>query len=324
MLTEEQQAVRATGIGSSEIGAIAGLSPYARPLDVWLVKRGLATVEENEAMRWGTAMEPVIAQAYERAHLTEGEHLFTPDSIWRDSVKGTLQHPAEPWILASPDRVVMRYDDRLHGTKQRLVEIKTVSHRSAHHWGEAHDDVPPWYRAQVEWQMLVTGVTTCDLAALIGGAELRVYRLTHDPELAAMLVDVGRAFWRHVTDGTEPPLDGSESWRSYLESRFPSARWGLLTATHEVEEIADRWRDARARKDAAEADEARATNALRAAIGDAEGIEGAGWRCTWKAPKAGAPKWKDIAKALGAEEHPELIAAHTAPPSRRFTFTEKK
>ena len=324
MLTAEQIELRKTGVGSSDIGAVAGLSPYASPLDVWLQKRGLATVEENEAMRWGTAMEPVIASTYERAHLADGEHLFTPDCIWPDSVQGTLQHPEEPWILASPDRVVMHYDDRLHGAKRRLVEIKTVSHRSAHHWGDAHDDVPPWYRAQIEWQMLVTGVTTCDLAALIGGAELRVYRLTHDPELAAMLVAIGRTFWRHVEAGTEPPVDGSPAWRAYLEARFPRERGAMLRATPAAEEIAARLADARARKSAAEADEELAANELRAVIGEAAGVEGEGWRATWKAPKSGAPKWKDIATELGAEGRPELVARHTAPPTRRFTFTEKK
>lgn len=311
MLTPEQRELRKMGVGSSDIGAVAGLSPYASPLDVWLQKRGLATVEENEAMRWGTAMEPVIAQAYEREHLAEGEVVCT---------SGTVRHAEEPWILATPDRIVT--DARFRPV--RLVEIKTVSHRSAHHWGEAHDEVPPWYRAQIEWQMLVTGVTTCDLAALIGGAELRVYRITQDRDLAAMLVEIGRRFWGHVEAGTEPPVDGSPAWRSYLESRFPRVRGAIRPATPEAEAIAARWRDARARKDAAEADEERAANELRAQIGDAEGIEGDGWRATWKAPKAGTPKWKDIATALGAETQPELVAQHTAPPTRRFTFTEKK
>lgn len=311
MLTAEQIELRKTGVGSSDIGAVAGLSPYASPLDVWLQKRGLATVEENEAMRWGTAMEPVIASTYERAHLADGEVICT---------SGTVRHADEPWILATPDRIVT--DSRF--CPVRLVEIKTVSHRSAHHWGDAHDDVPPWYRAQIEWQMLVTGVTTCDLAALIGGAELRVYRLTHDPELAAMLVTIGRVFWRHVEAGTEPPVDGSPAWRAYLEARFPRERGAMLRATPAAEEIAARLADARARKSAAEADEERAANELRAVIGEAAGVVGDGWQATWKAPKAGAPKWKDIATELGAEGRPELVARHTAPPTRRFTFTEKK
>lgn len=326
MLTAAQQETRRHGVGSSDIGAVAGLSPYARPLDVWLVKRGLATVEESEAMRLGTALEPVIAGLYKREHVGPREILAAPGDVWRGTTDGTLAHPSEPWALATPDRVVCASDDPSvlpDPRAARLVEIKTVAWRSAHHWGEAHDEVPPWYRAQIEWQMLVTGVGVCDLAALIGGAELRVYRIERDPELAGMLLDIGRRFWRHVEEGSEPPVDGSESWRRHLEARFPRAAGGLLTATSDVEEIAARLASARAARAAAEAAEEIAANELRAAIGDAEGIEGRGWRATWKAPKAGAPRWKDIATALGAGDRPELVAQHTAAPSRRFLFTER-
>jgi putative phage-type endonuclease len=152
MLTEAQQRVRATGVGSSDIGAVAGLSPYARPIDVWMVKRGLAEVPETEAMRLGTALEPVVAGLYAREHLVDGEWLAQPSDVWPGSVQGTLRHTSEPWIVASPDRAVVDRAcvDAPGRSVLRLVEIKTVSHRSAHHWGEAHDDVPPWYRAQID------------------------------------------------------------------------------------------------------------------------------------------------------------------------------
>lgn len=325
MLTEAQKALRLTGITASEVGAVAGLSPYARPLDVWLVKRGLAEVPETDAMRLGTALEPVVADLYAREYVGHGERIATPAEVWPESEGGTLRHSEEPWIIATPDRVVFSYADGIPGAYDaRLVEIKTVSHRSAHHWGEAHDDVPPWYRAQVEWQMLVTGVEACDLVALIGGAELRVYRLTRDEELAAMLVDVARAFWRHVVEGTEPPIDGSESWRAYLEQRFRGGRGALLAATRAADEIAERLADARDRRVAAERDEELAANEMRALIGDADGVQGEGWRATWRTGAKGSPKWRDIACALGADARPELITQHTAAPTRRFTFTKGK
>ncbi len=328
MLTDAQKALRRSGLGSSDIGAVAGLSPYAGPMDVWLVKRGLAEVPETEAMRLGTALEPVIADLYEREHVERGDALHGllrhPQHVWPSTVDGTLAHPSEPWALATPDRVVDLYDAQLRAVGRRLVEIKSVAWRSAHHWGDAHDDVPPWYRAQIAWQMAVTGVGVCDLAALIGGAELRVYRIERDVELEAMLLDVGRAFWRRIERGEEPPVDESETWRRHLEARFPRAAAGLIAATREADEIAARLADARARRAAAEADEERAANELRAAIGDAEGIAGDGWKATWKAPKAGTPAWKSIAMELGAEGRPEVIAQHTAAPSRRFTFTDRR
>ncbi len=327
-LSALQLEVRRTGIGSSDIGAVAGLSPYATPLDVWLVKRGLATVPETDAMRLGTALEPVIADLYGREHLAAGEMLRYPrDVAWPILVAAdTVRHPSEPWILATPDRAVTV--PRLAGEHPReapvrLVEIKSVAWRSAHHWGEAHDDVPAWYRAQIEWQMLATGVTRCDLAALIGGAELRVYQIEHDPELARMLVGIGRAFWRHVERGEEPPVDASESWRKHLETRFPRAVGEILPAGARAEEIAERLADAGARGAAAERDYDRAANELRALIGDARGLKGTNWKATWSNAD-GSPRWKDIAKELGADTRPDLVAKHTAAPSRRFTFTKGK
>lgn len=323
MLTPAQQEIRRRGLGSSDVGAVAGLSPYAGPLDVYIVKRGLAEVPETDAMRIGTALEPVIADLYAREHEAPGEAVKTPAEMWGPrALHGILVHPTEPWALASPDRVVSAADQR--HTPARLVEIKSVAWRSAHHWGEAHDDVPAWYRAQVAWQMAVTGVGVCDLVALIGGAELRVYRIEHDPDLAAMLFDVGRAFWRRVERGEEPPVDESETWRRHLEGRFVRAAGGLLAATREAEEIATRLADARARRAAAEADADRAANELRAVIGEHEGVVGEGWKATWKAPAKGAAAWKEIAMELGAEGRPEVIARHTAAPSRRFTFTDRR
>lgn len=311
-LSAEQMAVRATGIGASDIGAVAGLSPYASPMDVWLVKRGLAEVPQTDAMARGHQLEPAVASMYEAEHLAPGEALRHP--------AGTLRHPRYPWALATPDRLVV---DPLADATVRLVEIKAVGWRSARYWGAEHDEVPPWYRAQIAWQMAVTGVEACDLAAFIGGEELRVYRIERDREMEAALLQIGRDFWRCVEEGREPAVDGSEAWRSYLEARFPSARQVLRAATPEADEIAARLADARARREAAEADAERAANELRALIGDAEGIEGRGWRATWKSPAKGTPRWKEIATALGADAHPEVVSQHTAAPSRRFTFTER-
>lgn len=320
-LSPEQQKVRATGLGSSDIGAVAGLNPWTSPLDVWLVKRGFATVAETPAMRLGTRMEPVVADLYSEEHLPDGEMLALPSQVWEGSVHGTLRHPAHAFALASPDRAVIRGALAQPDRVTRLVEIKTASIRQAHHWGTEHDAVPDWYRAQIEWQMEVCGVDVADLAVLLGGAELRVYRIHRDPELAARLLEIGREFWRHVETGTEPPIDGTESWRRYLEDRFPRHRTPLKLASREATGWARQLAEARATIEAAEAAKAEAENHLRAAIGDAEGVEGEGWRATWKTPASGSVDWKGLAESLGAT--PEQRTQFTRPASRRFLFTTK-
>ena len=56
MLTDAQKAVRRGGLGSSDIGAVAGLSPYATALDAHCDATGLdrdawiaATLDEQRA-----------------------------------------------------------------------------------------------------------------------------------------------------------------------------------------------------------------------------------------------------------------------------------
>jgi putative phage-type endonuclease len=54
---------RNKGIGGSDVSAICGLNPWRSPLSVYLEKTGqIEAAEENEAMRWGTLLEPVVAK----------------------------------------------------------------------------------------------------------------------------------------------------------------------------------------------------------------------------------------------------------------------
>lgn len=320
-LTPEQLAFRMTGLSASDIGAVAGLSPFATPLDVYLVKRGLLTIEENAAMRMGHVLEPVIADLY-AADLAPGESIAMPAAVWPESVNGTVRHPSRPWVLASPDRVVMR-----DGAIARLVEIKTVSARMAHHWGESTDDVPAGYRAQVEWQMEATGVPVADLVAWINGwngPEVRTYRFERDPQLAAMLLAIGARFWQGVCDGREPAVDGSESWSDYLAKKFPRPLRSIEPATDDEDELACEFLALSIESKRIESRQDELKNRLCATIGDREGVEGSGWRATWKTDKAGKPAWKAIATALGAEAHPDIIEANTAPPGRRFLLNPVK
>ncbi len=315
-LTAAQHAVRMTGIGASEIGTVAGLVPYAKPIDVWLVKRGLREpFEGNQATRMGTALEPAIADIYAAEYLGPGERVAQPSEAWPDAVDGTLRHPDHPWVLASPDRAVMVGDKVV-----RLVEIKTAGPRTAYLWGDAHDAVPNGYRAQVEWQMAVTGVPVVDLVVLLAGEEVRAYRIERDPELWEYLLRIGREFWRLVQEGIEPPVDGSESWKAYLAARFPKGSGVLRPATGDeaemVEELTRLKRDAKelkARTDALE-------NRIKAAVGDDDGITTDTLCATWKADSVGHVAWKAVADELGAEKRPDIIAKHVGTPPRKLSI----
>lgn len=303
-LSEAQLAMRLTGLGSSDIGQVAGLSPHGGPMDVYLTKTGLAEVVETAPMRAGRHLEAAVAAMYAEdtgAHLAECT---------------TLAHPTEPWILATPDRFVLGPD----GRPERLLEIKCVGLHARAAWGDAPDGVPEHYLAQTCWQLGVTGLPACDVAALIGGQDLRVYTVAFDEGLFEALVNIGRRFWfDHVVPQVPPPLDGSEAARTYLAATYSRHGRELRPAPPSAERWATELAEAKRTLAAAQARADLAQTHLCAAIGDAAGIEGATWKATWKAPARGTPRWKDLALALGAT--PDLIATHTSAPARRFLFT---
>ena len=168
---------RGRGIGSSDIAAISGLNPWRKPIDVWLEKTGRAeSGPATDAMQAGQRIEPVLAEWYaDRVGLR------------RDQLRSseTLRDSDEAWILATPDRIVAT-------EPENLLEIKVVGSRLVDHWREG---IPDYVLAQVQWQMQVSGIPSADIAALLGGSELRILACPYFEELAQELVEMGRAFW---------------------------------------------------------------------------------------------------------------------------------
>lgn len=289
---------RRNGIGGSDIGAIAGLSPWKSPLAVYLEKTGARLPEDgdNEHTRWGKALEDVIAARYEE----ETGRKVIPG--------GLLVHPSRPWQRGNVDRYAQAEAERI------LLEIKNVGWRQAYRWGEpGTDEVPEEYLAQAAWYLaLAPECSHAELPVLVDGHDFRVYRVERNPELEAALVAMGESFWRdHVEKGIPPPADGSKSAREWLARQYPRETGpALLRATPTVEEWAAKLKDARSRLNTAEADKQLAENRLKELIGPAAGVEGDGWRITWKATK-GRPvvDWKAISAEVGIA--PEIIEKHT-------------
>ena len=317
MLTNEQQNIRRSGIGASEIGAIAGLSRWASPMDVWLRKTGRDTPRETTAMRRGTQLEPVVLSIY--ADET-GETVTAPGALWPNG--GTLRHPEHPIVLATPDGVVCR-----DGAPAWLVEAKTARAHMGREWGPSETGAAPdVYVAQVTWQMACAGLPRADIAVLIGGDEFRRYPVAYDAELFAMLLECAEQFWRdHVETDTPPAIDGSDACAQYLATKHARESKAIAKADAELENVARLLASATLDAKAAERIIGECQNRMKAAIGDCEAITGEGWRATWKTPSASkTTDWKAVAASLGATS--EIVAKHTTekPGSRRFLFTAPK
>jgi putative phage-type endonuclease len=205
-------------------------------------------VAENAAMRWGTRLEPIIAEAYSE----ESGHTFI-------AAQKFLRSAENPWMLATLDRV---RDDG------RIVELKCVGARSAHLWGEAgSDEIPDFYLCQVLHQMIVAGTDVVDVAALIGGNDLRLYTVRRDEDIAARIVSVEAEFWSRVLRRDPPPPDYGRDGAA-LARLYPRAE-GEAELDPVGLELAERWealgREIRDRQDSRD----RAKCQLLAMLGEA-------------------------------------------------------
>ncbi len=271
-LTEEQRADRRTRIGSGDIAAVAGLSPWSSPHEVWLEKMGLADSKESEASLHGEVFEPAIARIYESKR---GVKLVKNDCTIR-STKG--RH-----LTATPDYFI---DDET----RCIVECKMVGFRSAFSWGAEHEDprdaIPVNYYAQLTWQMHITGDQVADLIACFGTSS-RIWSVRYDKEFGDLLEVHARWFWRLVQSRTPPPVDGTEGAKELLRKLYPRSQSVQRDATEREAALVEELRSARARLDLAEVEKRRAENLIKESMQTTERIVGDGWRVRWKASKSG-------------------------------------
>ena len=163
-LTAEQLEARTRFIGASEFGDLAGVEEHMTPIDVFVKKRRGAALE----------LPPLLARddagpAAEAGNFLEDgiAALYTHRTGIQVVKSGTIVHPDEPWAAATPDRLAV-VDP--HG-----VEIKLVGMRMAHQWDD--DTIPPKVVIQCQIGMACAGRPYWDLAALVGGTDLRIRRI---------------------------------------------------------------------------------------------------------------------------------------------------
>ncbi|SDT17770.1 putative phage-type endonuclease [Halopseudomonas litoralis] len=200
--------VRKRGIGSSDSSAAIGLNPYKSQLELWLEKTNRDQHlpkpnpdDDSAPVFWGVVLEPVVASQYQRR---SGNKVR--------KVNAVLQHPEIPWMLANIDREVVGSAD------VQILECKTAGINGARLW---RDGVPKYVEVQVMHQLAVTGKKAADVAVLLGGQQLEVYRIERDELLIKHLIELERQFWHYVETDTPPPADGSDSAERALRLLYP-------------------------------------------------------------------------------------------------------
>ena len=190
-------------VGGSDIGAIAGLSPWESAITKWAKKTGKISdeLEPNMSMRLGNKLETPILEIFAEEH--PDYEIFTT---------GTWAHKDFSWQRANPDALYRKPD----GT-WGIIEVKF----SRDYWSE----VPQHYRAQVLWYMNVFAIQEAVLVAL-AGSSYQEFEVEWDSFEATSLIAAAYRFRESVRKEEMPDWDGSNSTFETIRAMNPKIEDG--------------------------------------------------------------------------------------------------
>ena len=299
-------AVRRSGIGGSDVAAAIGLSAWKSPIEVWEEKAigKMQLKNDNESMRWGRLLEPLIREEFSRR-----------SGLAVQSLRSMLQHPVHKFMLANLDGLVL---DPVRGPG--VLEIKTASTYAKADWEGGK--VPDHYMLQLQHYLAVSGLEFAVIVVLLGGNQLQWQIVESDLELIENTITLEANFWRHVTEKVPPPVDGSSACSELLARRYPAAtNKAPLILPYEADRWIHEYLQAKTDSDAAEERKRLAENRLKEAMGEHERASSpCGGQVVWKTIQAS----KLDTTRLKQEEPAILERYSTTVTSRRFSVSMGK
>lgn len=243
---EIAQAVRlnlpwlADSIGGSQIAALAHVrGAYGNPARVFDTLRGTErTRGSSEAMRRGTAMEPLIRDRV-RAHCAQidgighGTFISTPATQYF-----SVTLPGVPAHVLPCARVSV--DGMLHQSAAHLphavVEIKSLGTATFAACARADHGVPPAYYAQLQWYMgclrISHGLFVAEHAARPTD-DLYVRLIAYNHAYFIHLLRVALMFWQYVHTNIRPPQARTlVACATDMMLRAPAAEITVTAALH--------------------------------------------------------------------------------------------
>lgn len=208
----EWRTIRAGAIGGSDIAAVLGLSRWQSRFSLWHELEGMVAPEpERPVMDWGKRLEPLIVDAFRE---------FNPDLNVSRALGAMYAHPDRLWQLASPDALILGPRGVCEDVRSGL-EVKTSRHPDE--WGrDGTDQIPPYYRCQVQWCMDVFGVDRWYVALLCSGSDYRQYTIHADPTDQELMRDAAREFLRTLRDNERPDIDDHSRTYDVVRELHPS------------------------------------------------------------------------------------------------------
>jgi putative phage-type endonuclease len=258
---EEWLAARRPAITASEVAVILGISPFDSAFNLYYRKRGeISDDYDNDAMSLGRHLEPWIADRWAADH-----------PKWHVSETGLWQSEERPWQMATPDRLLQDRGAGEHDWRERDSVLEIKSSGTYDGWGEdGTDQIPPYYRAQVLWQLDVLGLAEAHVTCFfLATRQRRDYVVAYDQADVELMRAAASTFLMRIEDGDPPPVDGHDATARALMELWPKVEDGEATIPAG---LARRYEAAKKAAKKAKARVALAENEIRNRIGDAKTV----------------------------------------------------
>lgn len=247
---------RAGKIGGSTVAAILGISPYSSAWAEWVRVVGLADDDDDdERFAIGRDLESGLASAFSRKTglMIAGEQM-------------EVVHPRHKQFVGHIDGLVFEgpADERSIDHALGIVEHKTQ-------FGKAWDEVPPYYQAQAQFYLWVTGLERCWFSVLFSNFRHEIYEVPADRVDQRLIAWRAWRFWRdHCVPHVPPAVDGSDATTDALRELWPRHEPGTSVDVGELRDrIAER-EELKARLKEIEARVDTIDNEVRLALEDVE------------------------------------------------------
>ena len=181
---------RKQGITATEAASITFPDSHNSPMTVYSEKIGLTTHDQSDPegyMEWGHRIEDLLVGKFMEMH---------PN--FRRATQGRLYQ--RDWCKCSLD--AQCFDDEGNPV---IIECKTGQNEAK--W----NPIPDRYYAQVQWQMMVTGIRKAYFSVLIRGHHWFEKEVDYNPEFVKKMVDKCFYVWDCIQNKTAPASLGINS-----------------------------------------------------------------------------------------------------------------
>ncbi len=192
MITQQQRIERTEHIGSSDVAAIMGYSPFAGPAEIWASKTMEIEDKTNAAMRRGISLEPLILRQAEN----ELGKPIIPDQRFISADDPLFAANLDGWII----------DGKI------IIEAKSTGTWDG--WGDDGSEVvPEAYYLQVQHQMFCAESPVAQIWAAVPNMrtaefETRQFIIPRNNDVITAIKNTCREFWdNYVATKTPPPSE---------------------------------------------------------------------------------------------------------------------